>query len=311
MRSLNLRELEIFRAMMVNGTTVRAAEVLSMSQPAVSNALKHMESVVGFALFERRGNQLTPTEEAKLLHARAEPVFQHLLTVDQSLRDIRSGNSGRVRVVATSELTEALMPMAMSTFLTAFPNIHVTLDTKPLHNVLESVENGTSDVGFAMDASERGSLIIQPVDTLRTVCVCAAASPLAALPFVTPQDLIKERLICPLSGTRIAQQLEEAFRKSSLPYDPKVEVRFLNAAAQIVQEGWGVAILDEITAASDRYKDLAILPFQPSIVRPLAAILPRHKTLSRLTREFINNTILETGVKLAAVRDAANGDQTS
>ncbi len=304
---MNLRQLEIFRSIMTNGTTVAAAHDLNMSQPAVSTAIKHMESVIGFELFERRSNQLIPTDEARLLFERAEPLFQLLGTVNQSADDIRAGHVGRVRVVATSEVTEALMPMAMAKFLTACPDVYVTLDTKPLHNVLEAVESGIADIGFAMDPSDRHSLILQPIDTLQTVCVCAATSPLAALPFVTPQDLIGERLICPLSGTRIATLLADAFRKSSLPYSPKVEVRFLNAAAQIVQEGWGVAILDEITAASGRYYDLAVLPFEPSIRRSLAAIMPRQKTLSRPAREFVNNFILEVGVRVAALRDGTGG----
>ena len=309
---MNLRQLEIFRSLMVNGTTVAAAHHLNMSQPAVSNAIKHLESVIGFVLFERKGNQLVPTDEARTLYERAEPLFQLLGTVNQSAEDIRAGHVGRVRVVATSEVTEALMPMAMAKFLTACPEIYVTLDTKPLHNVLEAVESGIADIGFAMDPGERHSLILQPIETLRTVCVCAADNPLAALPFVTPQDLVNDRLICPLSGTRIANLLEEAFRKSSLVYSPKVEVRFLNAAAQIVQEGWGVAILDEITAASGRYADLAILPFEPSIRRSLMAILPRQKTLSRPAREFVNTFILEAGMRVAALREAgANGGGTS
>ena len=302
MKRLNLRELEIFRAVMVLGTTVRAADELSMSQPAVSNALKTMEARLGFTLFERAGNRLDPTDEARLLHQRAEPVFQLIETVNQSALDIRSGSLGRVRVVATSEVTEALMPIAMSTFLSARPDVHVTLDTKPLHTVLEAVESGLADVGFAMDPGARTGLLLQPIESLRTVCVCAAGSALAQLPFVTPQDLVGQRLICPLSGTRIASQLEEAFRKSALPYEPRVEVRFLNAAAQIVQKGWGVAILDELTASSGRYPDLAVLPFEPSIPRPLAAIGPRHKSQSRLTREVVANFILETGALIATVR---------
>nr|WP_272213620.1 LysR family transcriptional regulator [Marinicella sp. W31]MDC2879581.1 LysR family transcriptional regulator [Marinicella sp. W31] len=46
---MNLRQLEIFHAVMTAGTTVGAAEALGMSQPAVSNAIKHLESMVGFS----------------------------------------------------------------------------------------------------------------------------------------------------------------------------------------------------------------------------------------------------------------------
>lgn len=299
---MNLRQLEIFNAVMTSGTTVGAADILGMSQPAVSNAIRHLESVVGFSLFERLSNRLVPTEEAKLLFVRAEPIFQLQQTLNQSAQDIRAGRAGRIRVAATSEVTESLVPIAMREFLESFPDVFVVLDTKPLHNVLEAVESGIADVGFAIDPGERHALVLQPIEELRTVCVCAADSPLASLPFVSPQDLAQERLICPLSGTRIAMLLEEAFRKSAIPYEPKVEVRFLNAAARIVQQGWGVALLDEVTAATGHYSDLAILPFEPRIPRPLTAILPRQKAVSRHAREFTRIFTFSTGTRIAQIR---------
>ncbi|WP_174803132.1 LysR family transcriptional regulator [Martelella limonii] len=299
---MNLRQLEIFHAVMTSGTTVGAAEALGMSQPAVSNAIRHLELVVGFTLFERLSNRLVATEEAKLLYARAEPIFQLQQSVNQSALDIKAGHIGRIRVVATSEVTESLVPMAMREFLERFPDVFVVLDTKPLHNVLEAVEAGIADVGFAIDPGERHSLLLQPIDELRTVCICSADSPLSKLPFVTPQDLAQERLICPLSGTRIAMLLEEAFRKSAIPYEPKVEVRFLNAAARIVQEGWGVALLDEVTATSGHYSDLTVLPFEPRIPRPLTAILSRSHAVSRHSREFIRTFTLTTGTRIAEIR---------
>ncbi|MEP4030852.1 LysR family transcriptional regulator [Roseibium polysiphoniae] len=300
---MNLRQLEIFNAVMTSGTTVAAADVLGMSQPAVSNAIKHLEIVVGFTLFERISNRLVATEEAKLLFARAEPIFQLQQTIEQSAQDIRAGHAGRIRIAATSEVTEALVPIAMREFLESFPEVFVVLDTQPLHHVMEAVEAGVVDIGFAIDPGERHSLILQPIDELRTVCVCSSNSPLVNLPFVTPQDLAQERLICPLSGTRIAMLLQEAFRKSSIAYEPKVEVRFLNAAARIVQQGWGVALLDEVTAATGHYPNLAVRPFEPAIQRPLTAVLPRQKAISRHAREFLKLFTFATGVRIAELRE--------
>ena len=64
---MNLRQLEILRAVIRHRTTVAAADELALSQPAVSNALKTMEAQAGFALFERVNNRLFPTTEAMAL----------------------------------------------------------------------------------------------------------------------------------------------------------------------------------------------------------------------------------------------------
>ena len=65
---MNLRQIELLRAVVRCETTVRAAQELGLSQPAVSNAIKHLESQVGFPLFERVNNRLFPTAEARSLY---------------------------------------------------------------------------------------------------------------------------------------------------------------------------------------------------------------------------------------------------
>ncbi len=65
---MNARQLEIFRAIMRNGSLSAAAVALNVSQPAVSKVLRHFESQIGYRLFERSGSRLVPTPEARLLY---------------------------------------------------------------------------------------------------------------------------------------------------------------------------------------------------------------------------------------------------
>jgi DNA-binding transcriptional LysR family regulator len=131
---------------------------------------------------------------------------------------------------------------------------------------------------------------------------------LANLSVVTPIDLKFARLVSPLKGTGIADLLADAFLSYGVKYEPKVEVRFLNAAAQIVQEGWGVALLDELTANSGRYEDLEIVPFKPLVPRVLSAIEPRTRPMSETTKRFKDLFIATTLDRLSGLRQ--NGGDT-
>ena len=284
---MNLRQLEIFSAVMRCRTTVAAADDLSMSQSAVSNAIKHMETQLGFRLFERISNRLVPTQEAQMLLDEAEPLFTHQQAVNQRAADLKAGRIGRIRIVATAELSESILPSVMRHFLTAHPAVYVSLDTRPLNSVLDSVESGLADVGFGMEAHPRHGLTLTPIAELTTVCLCQPDNPLATLPFVAPGDLLDQTLVAPHTSNGIGVLVAKAFHKAAAAYSPTVEVRFLNVAARLVQDGWGVALLDEITASSGRYADLAVLPFQPRIQLTLAAILSAQRTPSRLTGDFI------------------------
>ena len=299
---MNLRQLEIFSAVMRFRTTIAAAEELAMSQSAVSNSIKHIESQLGFRLFERVSNRLVPTEEAKILLEEAEPLFMHQQALNQRASDLRAGRIGRIRIVATAELSESILPSVMMKFLTEHPSVYLSLDTRPLNSVLDAVETGLADVGFGMEAHFRHGLVLRPLAELTTVCVCQPDSPLATLPFVTPSDLRDYKLIAPQTSNRIGVLIAEAFAKSATPYFPTVEVRFLNVAARLVQEGWGSALLDELTASSGRYSDLAIRPFQPALRLSISAILPKQRLPSKLTDKFISIFKKESNLRINDVK---------
>src|SRR3546814_168690 len=163
---MNLPQLEIVRSVMRCRTTVRAAEELGMSQSSVSNAIKHIESLLGFTLFERIRNRLVPTEEAKFLLEEAEPLFMHQRAVEQQAADLKAGRVGRIRLVATAEPSESLLPAVMRQFLTDHPSVFLSLDTRPLGTVLDVVENGLADIGFAMAGHERQGLDSKPIASL-------------------------------------------------------------------------------------------------------------------------------------------------
>ena len=285
---MNLRQLEIVNSVMRCRTTVAAAEELFMSQSAVSNAIKHIELQLGFKLFERISNRLVPTEEGKLLLEEAGPLFAHQKAVNQRATDLREGRAGRIRIAATAELSESILPSIMPRFLKAHPGAYVSLDTRPIKTVLDAVETGLANVGFGMEAHERHGLTLIPMAELTIVCLCQPDNPLASLQFVTPRDLLDQKLVAPQTDNAIGVLIAEAFNKAAAPYSPTVEVRFLNVAARMVQEDCGVALLDEITASSDRYSDLAVRPFQPHIKLTLSAILSKQRTTSLLANHFIS-----------------------
>ncbi len=75
---MNARHLEVFRAIMRQGSLTAAAESLHVSQPAVSKVLRHFEAKIGYRLFERVGSRLVPTAEAHLLFHDADRIFREI-----------------------------------------------------------------------------------------------------------------------------------------------------------------------------------------------------------------------------------------
>jgi len=271
-----------------------------MSQPAVSNAIKHAETSLGFLLFDRVNKRMVPTQEAQILLAEAEPLFLMQELIGQTAAHLRAGRKGRMRIVATSELSESLLPQVVSRFRRDHDGVEISIETQRLDNLLEYVETGVVDVGFAMEPHPRQTLEYLPLAQLDMVCACPLDSPLAQLSFVSPTDLRGTPLINARTSSRISGLIQDAFRRSAVDYAPAIDVRFMNVAGHFVEEGLGVTIMDELTASSRRYSRLASVPFKPKTQVTVFAIVPAERMQQRLTQSLIRQAREEIAARFAA-----------
>ena len=207
-------------------TTIGAAEDLGMSQPAVSNAIKLTEVKMGFPLFDRVSNRLVPTEEARILCAEAEPLFLMYQAIQQKAWDLRTGRTGVLRLCATAELSEFLVPKALRQFIGSHPNVKIHVETLRMDAVLDCVEMGISDVGVAINPPSRPGLIQEILIETEMMCISPIDYGLQQQADLTPSDLRGRRLIGPPADSPFRTLLENAFQQSGAHFRPDLEVRF-------------------------------------------------------------------------------------
>ncbi len=94
---MNLRQLEVFQAVMYGGTTKNAARLLRISQPAVSNMIRQFEDQLGFKLFDRISGRLHPTLEAKVLSTNLDRVFASVDALENLVNDLRDSQVGTLK----------------------------------------------------------------------------------------------------------------------------------------------------------------------------------------------------------------------
>src|SRR5207237_19728 len=146
---MNLRQLEILRAVIGHRTTVAAAEELALSQPAISNALKAMEAQAGFTLFERVNNRLFPTPEAMTLYEESEAIFALHARLENRVRDLREQKTGHLSIVATPPLAYSIIPPTLSGVLRRRPQTRVFFDVRSSTGVNAAVPGSVGELGFA------------------------------------------------------------------------------------------------------------------------------------------------------------------
>jgi len=108
-----LRQMEVFRAVMLTGSINAAAKMLYVSQPAVSKLVAHTETTLGLRLFERAKGRLIPTAEAQALFREVEQVYQSALRVDEFARALALGPASLLRVACSPSLATAIVAPAI------------------------------------------------------------------------------------------------------------------------------------------------------------------------------------------------------
>jgi DNA-binding NarL/FixJ family response regulator len=110
---MNLRHIEIFHAVYINGSVSGAARALNISQPSVSKTLRHAESLLGFPLFQRTRGRLVATEDAHLLFSEVSEIQDRVHALREAGRNLKRGTAGTLRVSALPSLALAALPTAV------------------------------------------------------------------------------------------------------------------------------------------------------------------------------------------------------
>ena len=126
---LNLRQIEVFRAIMISGSISGASKLLFVSQPAVSRLIAYTEQRLGLMLFERIKGRLYPTPEARRLFVEVTALYQNVQRVNEVADNLAENREGQLRLSCSPSLGQSLLPRAIARFRRQFPEIRIVLQT--------------------------------------------------------------------------------------------------------------------------------------------------------------------------------------
>lgn len=285
---MNLRQLEIFRAVMQTGTTSGAAHILGISQPAVSNMIRHMEAQSGIKLFNRYKGRLWPTEEAGILNNDVESIFVMYRSVRQKVQDLREARVGSIKIVSVPSLAQSVLATALRSFLADRPDVSVSLDLERMEGVIRRVDHNLADVGMTLAYSGYPSVEAKPMHLGCMVCIMPADHPLTACDVVRAADIRKHAFITMERGTPLGNIVANAFAAAGEEFSWVVETRYSNMAFSLVEKGLGVALVDEYYARAQANERVVIRPFVPTIPLTAYVLFSRLRPLPNLAKVFIH-----------------------
>lgn len=298
------KEIEIFAAVMLHGTTTKAAESLEVTQPAVSKALIQIAAKAEFPLFRKVRQRLVPTPEAHMLYAEIQRVFESARTISRAARDIRELRSGRLEICALPAFGLTLLPEIIAGFSLLHPNISVGLDIRSSVTVLQRASRNQLDIGIgATFAEDNPSITRRSLASTPPVCVMPAGHPLARLPRVMLSDLNGVDFISLAPADPMRRQLDLLCDKQGVSRNVKIEASLSKACLDLVAAGAGVAIVDRLSAWTARGQPIEIREFEPRMELALSIYRPWGVTASNVIESFTEYLIHYTRNHMQSVDD--------
>lgn len=270
-----LRQMEVFRAVMVAGSINGAAKMLFVSQPAVSRMIAHTEQSLGFKLFNRTKGKLIPTFEGEALFREVDTLYQNAMRIDEFATDLSMGPTGTLNLSSSPCLSYSMIPTAIAHFTERYPRIGINYHTALMHTMAAEVLSNKVDLVVSVLPIEHPNLKVEPFAKGRMVCVVPDGHELAVHDVVSVTDLVKYPLITHHESIQFGRMITAAFEAAGVQLTRRITVLQTEIACSLVRAGIGTAIVDQYTARGGPWAGLQVrplaeeIPLAPSIVRSI------------------------------------------
>ncbi len=273
---MNLRQVEVFNAIMSTGSISDAARLLHVSVPAVSRVMSHTESRLGFPLFERVKGRLYPTAEAHQMYQEVELVYRGVKRLDRLTTELAGRRHSMVSIAASPSIGQMLVPLAIAYFRNGNPDVRVHFQCLNHEHLKERMLTGQVDVGVSILPMNHPNLETTPIARGRLVCVCPPKHPFAKKKQITVRDLHDQPLITYPRDTPFGLRIENLFAEYDDVPMTAMEVGSPQNACALVHAGAGIALVDEYSLLGWPMGDFMVVAVEDA--PPIVADLVRLRT---------------------------------
>lgn len=290
---MDFKKLRVFQAVFSTRSITHAAELVNISQPAVSMHISQLEQIIGFRLFERRKGRLYPTSEANNLYQHAEKLFACLSNLESWVSQVNTDAHGELRIASLYGPSFKIIPRALARFQKEFPQMSVSLTTGVSPQLLDLVMAGEFDFGIGESHYQDSSIWSQ---TISQPCYCAFSPrhfSLEKFDVISPKELDGVPLISLPKWHRTNSEIERAFNQAGIKRRALYEVDLWGIAMSMAAEGVGVTIVDAINLSAFENLGLCYRRFEAEISFDIAVMFPQSRPRSRFAIRFVD-ILMET-----------------
>ncbi len=291
---ITFRQIDAFRQVISTGSVTEAAQILGVSQPAVSRLISELETEIGYPLFVRHGRSLAPTQEARLLVDEVRGVIAGMEHIKVAAAEIGRFGHARLNIVATPANAIQLVPDLVAAFARAYADAMVRVEIEANDDTIEWMVSQSFDFGITSSPAAEPAFENRVIRDDSVYCVLPEGHGLAGRSIIGPGDLAGESFISYVASSRFRAEIDRLFERNGIQRRLKYETRTSDGICRLVARGLGVSIV----SASRRYLSsmpgCAIVPFDAPLRSRAYLIWAKNKRLSVVAQGFLDLTAVQS-----------------
>jgi len=266
---LDLRQLRYFVAIADAGSVSRAALVLHIAQPALSQQLAHLEREIGTKLLRRSVRGVAPTDAGKAVYRHAQTLLKLAAETADVARGAGTGASGRVRIGTPSSIAMILAAPLLSALHARHPGILVEIYESPSTHLAAQLLEERVDLSVLVDRAPSPSLIVEPLVSESIYFVhTRRGDPLAKHDSVSMKQLTAIPMILTTRATTLRHLVDEAYAQAAVAPSVIAEASSIQTLLTVVAQG-GIG---------------TVVPYSALSFHPATRALARHLVTPRIVR---------------------------
>ncbi len=288
---MKFRQLEAFHNLMISGSTVRAAELMQITQPAVSRSIAELEASLGFTLFDRVRGRMIPTTEGQLFFREVSESFKGMDRLRSAAAAIRDFGSGHLKIASLSALGAELVPKAVQDFRKKNPRVRITLQILPSAQVRNQIVDGNFDVGLAADEIDRSGVDTTHFGGFSGVIAMSPDHPLAKRHKLGPKDLIGQPMIGLAPEDRARHRFDSILSEAGVSPEYVVETPSSTTTCALALSGDAVGLVNPLVVEGFAARGLELRPFTPAVNFRSFLLFRPDTQRSKLVRDFTKSLL--------------------
>ncbi|HEY4623798.1 MAG TPA: LysR family transcriptional regulator [Solibacillus sp.] len=282
---MEIEQLQYFRTVATMQHMTRAAEVLAISQPALSKSIASIEQQLGVPLFNREGRSIYLNRFGELFLKSVEIILEEYERIREEFEDIIKPGSGEVSFGFIHTLGMEVVPELIAATTKQFPNMQFSLTQATSLNLMKRLEEGAIDLCLSQKIESKViDIETEELFMEELFVIVPTTHPLTKQTEVKLEDVQNETFIAIKKGNSLRQLVDELFLDAGIELKTAFAAEEMHTVAGFVGAGMGISLIPNIKGL-DHYK-VKRLKVDPPCCRSVGVSWAKNRYLPPAAAEF-------------------------